>query len=296
MLSLSHDKFSHLFTKKLSVHGKGSIPVAVCTDPRPLGRLCVLGGTAKPANSAAPTNTLPSQRARHVGRKREEEEEKRRGVPQGAGRWEERTSREGREKAEKKEEKGEEMKDKGRRKDRPGRRRKAGEERRQPARRRGKGQDTAPRGPCVSWPRRWPPCWPRPRPQVSGSASSPSLRPLRDPGAAGSGKGLGSARSGGAGRSPARHGGRLGTEGKDGTRRPRPLLPHRRGSSARSRGFRAKPHACTAAAGKAFSTASFVRRDCVRTTANKVEAKTTRTPRSLVIENNPLLRPYASKI
>lgn len=59
----------------------------------------------------APPSAMPSQRARDVGRKREEEVEKRRGVPEGAGRWEEQTSREGREKAEKKEEKGEEMKD-----------------------------------------------------------------------------------------------------------------------------------------------------------------------------------------
>lgn len=94
----------------------------------------------------------------------------------------------------------------------------------------------------------------------------------------------------------ARHGGRLGTEGKDGTRRPRPLLPHRRGSSARSRGFRAKPPACTPAAGNAFSTVSFVRRDGVPTTTNKVEAKGNRTPRSRVIKNNLLFKCYASKI
>lgn len=94
---------------------------------------------------------------------------------------------EGRKKAEKKEEKGEEMKGKGRREDRAGRRREAGEERREAARQRGKGRDAAPRGQCASWPRRWPPCWPRPRPQVSGTAGAQRnvAAPLgrrRDPG------------------------------------------------------------------------------------------------------------------
>lgn len=61
------------------------------------------------------------------------------------------------------------MKSKGRREDRPGRRREAGEERREAARQRGRdGTGAAPRGPCASWLRRWP-CWPRPRPQVSGT-------------------------------------------------------------------------------------------------------------------------------
>lgn len=62
------------------------------------------------------------------------------------------------------------MKGKRRREDRVGRRGEPGEERREAARQRGKGRDPAPRGPCASWPRRWPPCWPQPQPQVSGTA------------------------------------------------------------------------------------------------------------------------------
>lgn len=77
------------------------------------------------------------------------------------------------------------MKSKERREDRAGRRREAGEERRKAARRKGRdgtGPDPAPRAPCASWPRRWPPCWPRPRPQVSGTAGAQRPvpgRPLR---------------------------------------------------------------------------------------------------------------------
>lgn len=121
-LSLSHDQF-YLFTKRPSVCGEGSTPFAVCTDMCPLARLCVLR-TAKPADRAAPSPTscyaIPAGwgRRKEKGRKSGKEE----GVAEGAGRWEEQTSREGREKAEKKEEKGEEMKDKGRREHRPGRR------------------------------------------------------------------------------------------------------------------------------------------------------------------------------
>lgn len=57
MLPLCHDQFSHLFTKRFSVRGEGSIPLAVCTDSCPLGRLCVLRGIAKPANREIPSPT-----------------------------------------------------------------------------------------------------------------------------------------------------------------------------------------------------------------------------------------------
>lgn len=106
-----------------------------------------------------------------MGRKGKEGEKKRRRAEQGGrtvGRAHKPRGKE--ENRRKKEEKGEEMKGKRRREDRVGRRGEPGEERREAARQRGKGRDPAPRGPCASWPRRWPPCWPQPQPQVSGTA------------------------------------------------------------------------------------------------------------------------------